>query len=718
LRRRTAVYEFGAYRLDSSKRVLSLRDRPVALAPKSFDLLLLLVEGRGRVLERDELIRELWPDTVVEEANLTFQVSTVRKALGEEGSKWIDTLPKHGYRFAAPVREVRPEADAAADAAAPSRSRSRLWGSLVGTVVAVAVALAAFASLRRAAPIDPPAPRSLIATPLTTYPGWEGYPSLSPDGSQLAFAWDGPAQDNSDIYVKLVGPGEPHRVTSDPSADFSPAWSPDGRQIAFLRNLASGIVNRCGIYLIPALGGAERRLAEIDVTTFRSGSASLLAWTPDGRWLAAAGRFDTEGPSEIWLLSLETGERRRLTVVDGIQIGDFGLAFSPDGRFLAVLRFATRSVGDVHLLPLDAGYRAAGSLIRLTHENLAVGGLCWIPPGNRIVYSAGGALGYRTLRMIEIDPAHPERRVAPVLFPVGEQAAMVASAGDRLVYAREQRDTNIWRLPVPASAGGRAPMLLVASTLDDHNPDFSADGTRITFTSTRSGTEEIWVANADGSEATQMTSIGGPNTSNSRWARDGRTILFNSRRSGSSDLYLLDVASRAVQRLTDDPTDEFEPRWSRDGTWIYFVSTRSGRPEVWKIPSGGGAAAQVTRQGGHAAFESPDGRWLYYAKQYASPTSIWRVPVDGGEETKVLDGLSYSFNFAVTGEGIYFLARRGAPSVDQVEFFDLQTRKTTVLHTLDRPFWFGFALAPDERSILFSKIDSRGSDLMSVENLR
>src|SRR5688572_33500512 len=113
---RTAVYEFGGYRLDPRARVLSMRDRPIALAPKSYDLLLLLVERRGRVVERDELIRELWPDTVVEEANVTFQVSTVRKALGEDGSKWIETVPKHGYRFSAPVRELRPAETAAAEA--------------------------------------------------------------------------------------------------------------------------------------------------------------------------------------------------------------------------------------------------------------------------------------------------------------------------------------------------------------------------------------------------------------------------------------------------------------------------------------------------------------------------------------------------------------------------------------------------------------------------
>jgi len=704
---RAGVYEFGEFRLDSRARVLNLRGQPIALAPKSFDLLMLLVERRGRVLSRDELFRELWPDTVVEEANLTFQVSTVRKALGEEASKWIETVPKHGYRFSTPVREVALEVNAAAEAA-PAARRA---GPTLGAVLALAVALVVVWSRRQAA-LAPPGASALTAVPLTTYRGAESYPTLSPDGSQVAFSW--PAREDSlDIYLKLVGPGEPHRLTTDPAPDFSPAWSPDGRQIAFLRGSTDGS-DRCGIYLIPALGGAERRLAEIDLAQFQT-AAGLLAWTPDGKWLAAAGRFGAEGPSEIWLLSPETAERRRLIAADDGQIGDFGLSFSPDGRFLALLRFATRSVGDVYLLPLGPGTVASGPLVRLTYQNMLVGGPAWNALGNRIFYSSGGALGYRTLRMVTIDPAHPERRVEPVPLAVGENATMLASARGRLVYARAQRDTNIWSLPLPA-AGGPTP--LITSTFDDHNPDLSADGTRLTFTSTRSGTEEIWVANADGSAATQMTSFGGPNTSNSRWSRDGRTILFNSRGSGSSDLYLMDVATRSLRRLTDDPSDEYEPRWSRDGKWIYFVSTRSGRPEVWKIPGAGGPATQVTRQGGLAAFESTDGRWLYYAKDTARPTSIWRVPVAGGEETKILDGLSYSFNFTVTEKGVYLVALRGSPVVASIEFFDFATRKTTLLHALDRPFWFGLALAPDERSILFSKIDSRGSDLMLVENLR
>jgi Tol biopolymer transport system component/DNA-binding winged helix-turn-helix (wHTH) protein len=727
MNRRTTAYEFGAYRLDPLARVLSLEDRPIPLAPKSFDLLMLLVEGRGRLLERDELIRELWPDTVVEEANLTFQVSTLRKALGEDGPKWIETVPKHGYRFTGPVREaptfppavaIEPPSAAPAEpnAAVATTSPVRRTTLTVATALAVIVVLGALGWLRRQATTEAPgAPLASMAAPLTTYQGWEGYPTLSPDGSQVAFSSDGSSKDNIDIYLKLVGPGEPHRLTTDPSSDLSPAWSPDGRRIAFLRLLSPE--GRSAIYVMPALGGDERRLGEIDLTSFRSSPGALLAWTPDGRWLAAAGRVAADAPSEVWLFSPDTGERRRLTTAGSRQIGDFGVSFSPDGRFLALLRFATRSVGDVYLLPLDGDYTARGGLVRLTHENQLVGGPAWNSRGNRIFYSSGGALSYRTLRMLTIDPQRPEQRVEPVLLAGGEQATTLAAARDRLVYARQQRDTNIWRLPLSssgASAAG-APTPLSGSTFDEYNPDFSVDGTRITFTSTRSGTEEIWISNVDGSAATQMTSVGGPNTSNSRWSPDGRAILFNSRRSGSSDLYLLDVATRSMRRLTEHPTDEYEPRWSRDGNWIYFVSTHSGRAEVWKMPSGGGTAVQVTRQGGAAAFESVDRRWLYYAKE-TRPISIWRVPVEGGEETKILDGLSDYFNFAVAGKGIYLLALRG--SVPSIDFFDFASRKTIVLHTLDRPFWFGFALSPDDRSILFSKIDSRGSDLMLIENLR
>ncbi len=103
-----AVYEFGSFRLDSARRLLMQNDRTLTLPPKTFDLLILLVESRGRVFTKKELISALWPDTFVEDANLTFQISVLRKALGPEASEWIETLPRYGYRFSGKVLEVDP----------------------------------------------------------------------------------------------------------------------------------------------------------------------------------------------------------------------------------------------------------------------------------------------------------------------------------------------------------------------------------------------------------------------------------------------------------------------------------------------------------------------------------------------------------------------------------------------------------------------------------
>jgi Tol biopolymer transport system component len=159
-------------------------------------------------------------------------------------------------------------------------------------------------------------------------------PSFSPDGQNVAFAWDGDKQDNFDIYVKHIGPGAPVRLTSAPAAEISPAWSPDGNSIAFLREIRSKII--LSIVLIPALGGGERILGDVAWAPM-SAPGQTLAWSPDGKWLAA---YDCpQGqPGGLWLISVETGSRRRLTTVADAMWVDDGPAFSPDGNSLAFIR--------------------------------------------------------------------------------------------------------------------------------------------------------------------------------------------------------------------------------------------------------------------------------------------------------------------------------------------------------------------------------------------
>ena len=199
-----------------------------APAPKTFDLLASMVESDGRLLSKHDLMRALWDESFVEEGNLTYQVSTLRKALGAEGNTWIETVPKHGYRFLAPVeRLLAPAAASPTPTPQPLETRqianSRHRRAWIAPTLFLLFAASGMWSLRdhRAAklPVQP--------IRLTAYPGSEIAADFSPDGSQIVFAWNGADERNYNLWVKLAGPGEPIRLTDHPADDLSPAWSPE-----------------------------------------------------------------------------------------------------------------------------------------------------------------------------------------------------------------------------------------------------------------------------------------------------------------------------------------------------------------------------------------------------------------------------------------------------------------------------------------------------------
>ena len=718
------LYNFGSYSLDMSSRTLTRLGEMVDLAPKTFDLLALFVKSNGRLLSKSELMASLWPDTFVEEANLSFQVSTLRKALGQDGMQWIETVPKHGYRFRAEVKPPEPPGRNAKPPAPPLDEQLPLWKNrwfpaiAVVAILAIAFIIVAVTRIPLWSSLEPDG--SSPAVPLTAYPGYEMQPSLSPDGSQVAFAWNGPTEDNFDIYVKLVGPGRPLRLTTNPAWEDSPAWSPDGRLIAFLR--FNTPVN-ADLFIVPALGGAEHKVTNISLrwqgTTAlnkRLGLQGNLAWTPDGRWIAFGGRPSDDQTPGIWLVAMD-GTEKRLTTISSHEAGDWAPAFSPDGRTLAFVRERSAERNAVYVLPLSSGLEPAGSPIQLT-QRTSVQGLAWAPTGHDLVFSSGGHLGLSQIWRIKFRGALVEDQPQAQLLSFGERATGISiSKAGRLVYSAQFRNANLWKLALNGQTQ-QAATSFVRSTFDEETPDYSPDGKRLAFASTRSGAEEIWLSDADGSNPVQMTSMRGPQCANPRWSPDGRTILFNSRREGSADLYLLRPDTGELHRITDDPAEEVEPRWSHDGRTIYFGSNRTGRLEVWNMPATGGAAVRVTKHGGMTASESPDGRYLYYAKDEGSPTSIWRVPIAGGEEELVVNGLSYALNFVVARRGLYFVSIGNAPYKTSIDFFEYATGKRSTVLKLGKQYWYGMALSPDEQSVLYSVVDNAGSNLMLVDKFR
>jgi Tol biopolymer transport system component len=587
-----------------------------------------------------------------------------------------------------------------------------VWKWSTGVIAGLAIIAGTYFAL-----VDPSAPPrreppGAIPTPLTAYPGTETGPSLSPDGSHVAFSWNGPSEDNSDIYIKVVGSGEPVQLTKAPERDESPAWSPDGRRIAFVRRRLPELVGE--VFVMPALGGAERRVASFVLDSSRR--STRLSWSPDGKWVAIGGRQSASEPFGLWLVETDGSETRRLTTPGPDWQVDFAPVFSPDGGRIAFLRGKAMN-NAIFVLPLSPAMAPAGEPLELVSDpRRTIADLAWTPDGRGLVYSWGGHLAPTRLERIELSPSSKPAG-QPQVLPFGERATQFSiGRTGRMVYSAMLRDTNFWKFDVAQPGALLVDAGLSPSTLDETTPSYSPDGKQIVFTSTRSGSEELWISAADGSNPRQMTSMGGPQCSNSQWSPDGQSILFNSTREGSSDLYLLFPATGEVRRLTTDPAEELEARWSRNGQSIYFGSNRSGRYEIWRMHADGSAPKQVTKNGGQSAQESPDPRFLYYAK-YGSPTTIWRVALDGSDDRPLLDGVSYPNNFVVGDRGIYFLAVGDAPSKTSIDLFEFSTGQRTILAKVGKPWWSGIALSADQGWLLVATIDRIGSDLMMVDRI-
>ncbi|HJQ23482.1 MAG TPA: protein kinase [Blastocatellia bacterium] len=505
--------------------------------------------------------------------------------------------------------------------------------------------------------------------PFTSFPGSEDQAAFSPDGKQIAFVWGGEKGDNQDIYTKLVDVGTPLRLTTNPAPEFSPVWSPDGRFLAFLRQSSES----SGVYLIPSLGGPDRRLAE----TFPKPATFIehcLDYSPDGKLLAVSDKGSQQEPFSIFLLSTESGEKRRLTAPPAGSLGDSVPAFSPDGTSLAFVRAVSAGVFDIYIIAVTGGEPR-----RLTFDNAQVKSLAWTSGGREIVFTSSRGGSISNLWRIPAAGGRAERVVG-----VGQRvfSATVSRQGDTLAYTQSLDDMNIWHLEMP-SPGGRAgpPTKMISSTQWEVGPAYSPDGKRIVFASDRTGSWELWVCNSDGSDPLQLTNsfAGSP-----RWSPDGRQIAFDARPEDNYDIYVISAEGGSPRRLTTEPSEDVVPSWSRDGRWIYFSSNRGGSMEIWKMPVEGGAAVQVTRQGGFEGSESPDGRFLYYAKRNAP--GLWKISTEGGEEVPVLDlhRAGYWRYWALADKGIYFVTAE-TPSRPVIEFFSFATGQVTQVATLEKP---------------------------------
>ena len=640
MREANVLYEFGSYRLDSAKRLLTHGSQAVALKPKTFDLLLLLVENHGRVLTKDELIKILWPDTFVEEGNLSFQVSILRKALSEEGLQWIETVPKHGYRFVASVNEVR-ESDRVADSlshpvavppTAPEDHRSgdmpdrrtqafgRRWiGAAIASGLLLAAAAAGVWRLNRSAM---PTERVELVR-LTSDPGLTTDPTISPDGRLLAYASDRAGATSLDIWVRQLNGGqEPIRLTDHETDDHEPTFSPDGNQIAFRSEREGG-----GIYVVPALGGQPRLLAKY---------GHRPRYSPDGAWVAywvgstSAINVSAHGSAKIFAIPTSGGEPRDLQP-------KFAAArypvWSPDGKWVLFVgsreqvyenyyQESRNQVGDWYVAPIDGGpAQETGMFPMLKQQRLGapLGAVQMAPSewrDDRVTFSVTSGdstnlwqvalpVGARSIS------AQPQR----LTFGTGleiQPALGTALPNEKtvpLVFASLTANMDIWSLPLRSDgfAASSEPDRLTEDPSSDFIQSLSPDGKRLLFSSNRTGKSERWMKNLENGRETLF--FGKPGRS--MFSADSSVVGYNTIEP-DRPIFVAPVSGGTSERLCNDCG--FNWHWSSDRKRVVYIVGIPSRIEVLDLVSS--KRFKVLQ---HHEFDliqpmvSPDDRWLMFS---------------------------------------------------------------------------------------------------------
>ena len=695
------LLRFGVFELDPASGSLRKNGTRVRLQEQPARVLLHLLRRPGEIVAREELHRTLWTgDTFVDfDHGLNTSVNKIRDALGDSASspRFIETVPKKGYRFIAPVEEVC--------VARPSpRSARRLpkWIWASGGLLILAVAVNVW--FAREAGTTAPEP---AATPLTTLRGAEFIPSLSPDGERVAFSWNGDSGDNRDIYVKQIGSEQLLRITTDPAVDTSPAWSPDGRSIVFAR-LVSGTQYK--LYLVPSFGGNERKIAEIRLPEEVGWWFRAASWLPDGKGMVIADRVGTDGEVySLYSLFLETGEKRRLT--GGSVLGDIDPAVSPDGSAVAFVRRtepATHS-GKLCLQRLTRDRSPLGDPIPLYSGPLDARGPAWTADGREIVFQSGW-FKLPFLARMNSNGGDPVRMAF-----AGEFAGFpaISLSGNRLSFVRNKVDIDIWAVMLGRRGGTQKKRWGGSSTYLDHVPRFSPDGRRVAFISNRGGAQALWISDADGSRAVRLTDFTDREVLNANWSADGRTLSYFA----GGELFVSSPEGGPARVVSLPGHSPKSTCLSGDGRWWYFESKKTGRSEIWKAPKEGGETVQVTRRGGSVPHASPDGKYIYYSVD-DSNINVWRIPIQGGKGEKVLDSLSTPMNYQATEDGIYFIPAAGPDGRSAIRFFSFVNGRSETLAKLDKPVMWGFAVSPDRRTILYVQADDYKNDLMLVDNFR
>jgi Tol biopolymer transport system component/DNA-binding winged helix-turn-helix (wHTH) protein len=680
------VIRFGEFAASPETGELYRNGTKIKLQGQPFEILSLLLKRPGRIVTREELRRQLWPsDTFVGfEHGLNAAVNRLREALEDsaEEPRFIETVPRRGYRFVAPIEaghSVDPAAEVTQGPPGKSGRQSRVVRLALLFGVIVAAAGAGFFAYERTS--TPPTGVQRSLTRLTFDDGLQSEPTWSPDGRYIAYSSDRGGK--FDIWVQQVSGGDPVKITKGLANNWQPDWSPDGKYIAYRSEEGEG-----GIYIVPALGGAglERKIASF---------GNYPRWSPDSSQIL----FQTIGfglGCGLYMVGLDGNPPRpiRTDLTDGMWA--ISAAWHPDGERISIWVWEIKpsAMPIFWTAPVEGGAAIKteiGPEILKTAEAVAGSGMsAWAESDFKFSWARSGTAiyfertfrGARNIWRMRIDP-QTLKAVAIERLTTGTDLHTDFSAspdGSKMAFAGESRRVQAWMFPFDAKRGriSGAGRPVTSPGMEAWETSISRDGLRLAFLAKRSGRWELWEKSlADGSE-TPIAADDSYVRTEPQWSPDGMRLGYVRMKTSTGEIQAVIWSKTQGEEPITAPSQLglFVFDWSADSEWLLAsrenaVSTRS---EIWVLPTANNQAKGKARKiiacdpkaNLWQSRFSPDGHWIVfeaeenYAIGYQSAIYIASA-VDNGPCIQITEGKHWDDKprWSPDGKIIYFVSERG-----------------------------------------------------------
>jgi Tol biopolymer transport system component/DNA-binding winged helix-turn-helix (wHTH) protein len=686
------LIRFGIFEVDLQSGELRKAGVKLKLTGQPFQVLAILLEHPGEIVAREELQKRLWPDTFVDvDHNLNTAINRIREVLGDsaENPRFVETLPRRGYRFIAPLDNaengVKPATIMSADTAAPRR-----WRILGAAVLFGALALLASAGfLAYKGRHAPASPKQRTLTRITFDDGLQMGATWSPDGRYVAYSSDHGGK--FDVWVQQVSGGDPVQVTQRLGHNWQPDWSPDGQYIAYRSEEGDG-----GLYIIPALGGAglERRISSFGY---------FPRWSPDSSQILFQTHFAPLDTANKFYLAHLDGSVPKQVLAEFLahhKLWPAAAVWHPDGKRVSVWAEdeapspSIRTVASVWTVPISGepaikmeiapaikNELAEVANANVASENLGDFSFAWSPSGKALYFECGYREAINVWRLTIEPETFRATAIERLTTGSGPDVGLAVSRdGRRLAFTAKSQQIRNWLFPFDATTGritdkGQA---ITAAGRTAFGPNLSRDGKRVGFSVNRAGASDLWEKSlGDGREvpiiADEHSRVG------PLWSPDGMQLVYTRQKSSEATPYQMMIWSS--QTHSEEPLttlseiQRFPYDWSPDGASLLVVSqvATDTKCEVWLVPVAAAphaetAARKIISDPKHDLYQphfSPNGRWIVFDAVASSPTiaepTLYVVPAAGGAWTRITDGKHWDDKprWSPDGRTIYFVSGRG-----------------------------------------------------------